>query len=429
MNCKTIQTLSSLVLFNPRREVSKSAEVSFIDMASLPTNGRDINCISKKVYKGGGTKFKNGDTIFSRITPCLENGKTAKVSGLVADESAFGSTEFIIMSAKEPEYDEDYIYYFARLPEFRFYARSRMEGTSGRQRVSWQSLAEFTFDFPDKSVRKSVGQWLRALDDKISANYKTNQTLESIAQTLFKSWFVDFDPVKAKMRGEQPEGMDKATAALFPDKLVPSDELCMIPEGWEPGQLSDLLIFNPKRILKKGSVAPYLDMKNMPTSGHLALDVYDRELGSGTKFINGDTLLARITPCLENGKTAYVDFLNKDETGWGSTEYVVMRSKSDSYKYLSYFIARFPPFRQFAIQSMTGTSGRQRANAKTLETMPFIIPPIELLERFNNAVANSMKLIRQQGDENRTLASLRDTLLPKLLSGELDLSQLDTEVA
>nr|AKN39296.1 Type I restriction-modification system, specificity subunit S [Vibrio tasmaniensis] len=242
-----------------------------------------------------------------------------------------------------------------------------------------------------------------------------------MAQVIFKSWFVDFDPVKAKMNGEQPEGMDAGTASLFPEKLVES-ELGLIPEGWSVGELSDLMDFNPKRTLKKGSVAPYLDMKNMPTSGHLALDIYDREMGSGTKFMNGDALLARITPCLENGKTAYVDFLEDEQVGWGSTEYIIMRSKSDSYRYFSYFMARFEPFRKFAIQSMTGTSGRQRAQAKTVQTMPFVIPPLSILEKFDELIAANMKLIKRHGDENKTLAELRDTLLPKLLSGEIELA-------
>lgn len=281
------------------------------------------------------------------------------------------------------------------------------------------------FDIPDDmEYQMKVGDAYFDFCLKIESNTQTNQTLEEMAQAIFKSWFVDFGPVKAKMNGEQPEGMDEATAALFPDKLVES-ELGLIPEGWLVGELSDLMDFNPTRTLKKGSIAPYLDMKNMPTSGHLALEVYDRELGSGTKFTNGDTLLARITPCLENGKTAFVDFLAEEQVGWGSTEYIVMRSKSDSYKYFSYFIARFEPFRKFSIQSMTGTSGRQRAQANTVQTMPFVIPPIAILEKFDVLIASSMKLIKKQGDENKTLASLRDTLLPKLLSGELELEQTE----
>ncbi|MCK7632219.1 restriction endonuclease subunit S [Shewanella sp. JNE10-2] len=279
------------------------------------------------------------------------------------------------------------------------------------------------FELPeDLEYQKKVGDAYFDFCLKIESNTQTNQTLEQMAQAIFKSWFVDFDPVKAKMNGEQPEGMDAVTASLFPEKLVES-ELGLIPEGWEVGDLSDLMDFNPKRTLKKGTIAPYLDMKNMPTSGHLALDIYDREMGSGTKFKNGDSLLARITPCLENGKTAYVDFLEDEQVGWGSTEYIVMRSKSDSYKYFSYYMARFEPFRKFAIQSMTGTSGRQRAQAQTVQTMPFAIPPISILEKFDEFVAPNMQMIKSHGSENRTLAALRDTLLPKLLSGEIDLAE------
>ncbi|WP_076586739.1 restriction endonuclease subunit S [Vibrio ostreicida] len=286
--------------------------------------------------------------------------------------------------------------------------------------LTGKALSELPIRIPPMEVQLRCAEVLKSLDRKISQNTRINQTLEEMVQAIFKSWFVDFDPVKAKINGEQPEGMDAATASLFPEKLVES-ELGLIPEGWEVGDLSDLMDFNPKRTLKKGTIAPYLDMKNMPTSGHLALDIYDREMGSGTKFKNGDSLLARITPCLENGKTAYVDFLEDEQVGWGSTEYIVMRSKSDSYKYFSYYMARFEPFRKFAIQSMTGTSGRQRAQAQTVQTMPFAIPPISILEKFNEFVAPNMQMIKSHGSENRTLAALRDTLLPKLLSGEIDL--------
>lgn len=300
---------------------------------------------------------------------------------------------------------------------------AKVENTGiGAGKLDTKILQELEVPLPPRAELKKLEKFCKALDDKIILNTDTNQTLEQMAQAIFKSWFVDFDPVKAKMNGEQPEGMNAATASLFPEKLVES-ELGLIPEGWEVGDLSDLMDFNPKRTLKKGTIAPYLDMKNMPTSGHLALDIYDREMGSGTKFKNGDSLLARITPCLENGKTAYVDFLEDEQVGWGSTEYIVMRSKSDSYKYFSYYMARFEPFRKFAIQSMTGTSGRQRAQAQTVQTMPFAIPPMSILEKFDAFVAPNMQMIKSHGSENRTLANLRDTLLPKLLSGEIELKE------
>lgn len=144
--------LSDLVDFNPKRALKKGVYASFVEMASLPENGRDISNISNKIFTGSGSKFSNSDTLFARITPCLENGKTSLVSGLRDDEVAFGSTEFIVLSAKEPEYDSDYIYYLSRLPEFRSFAQSRMEGTSGRQRVAWQALAEYEYEFLIKYV-------------------------------------------------------------------------------------------------------------------------------------------------------------------------------------------------------------------------------------------------------------------------------------
>ncbi len=315
--------------------------------------------------------------------------------------------------------DANYVYYFLNSSVGQQEIR---QGTVGavQAKLPLYSIEKIKVYWPARFEREKIVDQLATIDRKLDLNVQTNQTLEQMAQAIFKSWFVDFDPVKAKINGEQPEGMDAATASLFPEKLVES-ELGLIPEGWEVGDLSDLMDFNPKRTLKKGTIAPYLDMKNMPTSGHLALDIYDREMGSGTKFKNGDSLLARITPCLENGKTAYVDFLEDEQVGWGSTEYIVMRSKSDSYKYFSYYMARFEPFRKFAIQSMTGTSGRQRAQAQTVQTMPFAIPPISILEKFDAFIAPNMQMIKSHGSENRTLANLRDTLLPKLLSGEIEL--------
>ncbi|MDV1443312.1 restriction endonuclease subunit S [Klebsiella variicola subsp. variicola] len=450
--------LSDLVDFNPKRALKKGVYASFVEMASLPENGRDISNIGNKIFTGNGSKFSNGDTLFARITPCLENGKTSLVSGLLDNEVAFGSTEFIVLSAKEPEYDSNYIYYFSRLSEFRSFAQSRMEGTSGRQRVAWQALADYEYEFPSKAYRKYAGELLKKFDDKILLNHQVNHTLEQMAQSLFKSWFVDFKPVKAKIAvleagGSQDDatlaamtaisGKDanslavferehpekyaglRATAELFPTTMQES-ELGDIPEGWTIDNLGTIIEFNPKRILKKGINAPYLDMKNVPVKGHSVQDVVCREVTSGTKFKNGDTLLARITPCLENGKTAFVDFLSSNDTvGWGSTEFIVMRVKRDLPLSISYFIARLESFRITAIQSMQGTSGRQRADAGVLQNMPWIIPPDELLVKFGKFSNFVIDNNRVKHNQNTLLSQLRDTLLPKLLSGEITLPEAE----
>ena len=157
----------------------------------------------------------------------------------------------------------------------------------------------------------------------------------------------------------------------------------------------------------------------MPTKGHAPEKIMDRPFGSGTRFKNGDTLVARITPCLENGKTAFVDFLENGATGWGSTEYIVMRSRPPLPDEFTYYLARSPRFREFAIQNMTGTSGRQRMPTNALSSFLFAAPPRDIAKEFGNVVqplvARGTKAVCEAG----TLAELRDVLLPRLMSGNL----------
>lgn len=336
---------------------------------------------------------------------------------------------------------------------------SKVENTGiGAGKLDTKILQELDVPVPPKADLLRLELFSKALDDKIILNQNITQTLEQMAQALFKSWFVDFEPVKAKMAvlgsgGSQEDatfaamstisGKDadalvvferghpeqyaelKATAELFPSAMQDS-ELGEIPEGWSIGKLGEIIEFNPKRVLKKGNVAPYLDMKNVPVTGHSAQDVIDREFSSGSKFRNGDTLLARITPCLENGKTAYVDFLPTDESvGWGSTEFIIMRSKKNLPLSLSYFFARLDSFRTIAIKSMQGTSGRQRADASVLEQHVWIIPSNKTLQKFGIFSDLILNNNRARNFENDSLGQLRDTLLPKLLSGEITLPEAE----
>ena len=213
--------------------------------------------------------------------------------------------------------------------------------------------------------------------------------------------------------------MDPNIAALFPDSFVDS-ELGSIPSGWEVVPLAEMIEVNPPRPLRRGELAPYLDMANMPTKGHTPERVADRPFGSGMRFANGDTLLARITPCLENGKTAYVDFLKEDQIGWGSTEYIVLCPKSPLPSEFAYCVGRSTGFREFAIQNMTGTSGRQRVPATAISNYRMTVPNrLGVPKIFGELVGPLFTLASQNADESHTLAALRDTLLPKLISGEL----------
>jgi type I restriction enzyme, S subunit len=241
--------------------------------------------------------------------------------------------------------------------------------------------------------------------------------LEAMAKALFKSWFVDFDPVRAKAKG-RPTGLPAEISDLFPDSFEDS-ELGEIPRGWKMGRLEEILEIDPPRQLRRGSISPYLEMKGVPTSGHNAVDVIGREFSSGSKFRNGDTLLARITPCLENGKTAFVDFLKDGETGWGSTEFIVMCGRREEINPFAYYLARSEVFRHNAIQNMVGSSGRQRVPSDAVSGFTLTLPPEGILVMFGLLATDLMRRIRANADQSVILSKIRDALLPKLISGEI----------
>ncbi len=310
--------------------------------------------------------------------------------------------------------DPMFLYYVFNGAEQQDYIRQNAIQT-GVPHTNLGILRATPVSLPSLIVQRNIAHALGSLDDKIELNRRMNETLEAMARALFKDWFIDFGPVRAKMEGQQPPGLAPEIAALFPDKLDEEGK----PEGWSTRPLSDLIELNPNESLKKGVVAPYLDMASLPTSGSWPDRPVTRPFGSGMRFRNGDTLLARITPCLENGKTALIQCLNMDEVGWGSTEYIVMRGKGVVPAAYCYVLARDDDFRAHAIRSMSGTSGRQRVQADSIAQYQLHDPPGEIWTAFGSMVAPWFDAIRNLAYEAETLASARDLLLPKLLSGEI----------
>ncbi len=331
---------------------------------------------------------------------------------------AFNQTCYALVPTDE--IDNDFLYY--ALKGTLTTMRTLTYGTVF-QTITRKSFNEWRIPLPPLPEQRAIVHVLGTLDDKIELNRQMNETLETMARTLFKSWFIDFDPVRAKIEGRNT-GLPKDITDLFPDRMVDS-ELGEIPEGWEVVSLPEIIEVNPKRSLQKGIVAPYLDMANMPTKGHSPDMVRDRPFSSGMRFANGDTLLARITPCLENGKTAYVDFLKDGETGWGSTEYIVMKPILPLPGEFAYCLARSARFREFAIQNMTGTSGRQRVPAKALSQFLLPSPPELIAQSFGKIVRLLLTRVRDTAIASRTLAASRDTLLPKLISGEIRVGEAE----
>ncbi|MEN9843506.1 MAG: hypothetical protein RLZZ612_1335, partial [Pseudomonadota bacterium] len=381
---------------------------------------------------------------------CLENGKTAKVSVLPDGVIAHGSTEFIVMAAKAPEYDEDYVYYLARHPEFRAFAEARMEGTSGRQRVSWQALSEFTFTFPPPDQRKVIGAVLRKLDDKIALNRRINETLEAMAQAIFKSWFVDFDPVKAKIAAKN-EGRDPlraamsaisgkseaelqtlppesyhplaTTAALFPDEMETS-ELGEIPRGWGVGALGDALSYlsrgiSPKYVEDGGVLV--LNQKcirdfRVDVSKGRRHDPSQRKI-EGRMLEQGDVLV-NSTGVGTLGRVAQVLYL-EDKTIVDSHVTVVRAGSEINASYLGQYLI----WKQPDIETMgEGSTGQTELSRSKLADFLILMPSKNALIAFDAVVMPLNTEISTKERESVELASLRDTLLPKLLSGELSVA-------
>ena len=168
--------LGDAVLFNPRESIKKGAIAKKIDMSVLKPFTRDIPSYELLEYKGG-SKFRNGDTIMARITPCLENGKTAKVNVLDDNEVGFGSTEYIVFRAIDGISDEDFVYYLVCSPIVREPAIKSMVGSSGRQRVQTDVLQNLEINLPDLETQHIIGSVLRSIDDRILLNTAINENL------------------------------------------------------------------------------------------------------------------------------------------------------------------------------------------------------------------------------------------------------------
>ena len=319
----------------------------------LPTNPVLVTCIGSNM----------GKTVVN-VAPCVSN---QQINAIIPDVSIV---------------DADYLYYVT--VDLYETLRSLGGGGTAVPILNKSDFENIDISLPIIPEQKAIAAVLSSLDDKIDLLHRQNQTLEAMAATLFRQWFVE-----------------------------------EAQEDWEDGVISDLVEFNPPRKLTKGTIAPYLEMASLSTDTFNPEGWYDREFSSGTKFMNGDTLLARITPCLENGKTAYVTILNKDQVGWGSTEYIVMRPKGDLHPFFAYVLARNSDFREFAEGCLAGSSGRQRVETNLLMSYRIKIPADDIVKKFNAVAESISPKLHSNAVQIRTLEKLRDNLLPKLMSGEV----------
>lgn len=418
--------LSDLIYFNPKRPLEKGALAPFIEMADLPEGERDVSGIGNRVFNGGGSKFKNGDTLFARITPCLENGKTAKVSGLTDNAIGHGSTEFIVMAAKDPSVDEDFVYYVARHPEFRAYAKGRMEGTSGRQRVSWQAIADYEIPNLSSLERSGIGSVLLSMDNLISNNRRVNQALEAMARALFKAWFVDFEPVRAKMegrwkRGESLPGLPAHLYDLFPDRLVES-ELGEIPEGWRHSTIGEEVTVcggstpsTKEPEFWEGGQHCWATPKDLSALKFPVLLDTDRKITDAGLAKISSGLLPVGTVLLSS--RAPIGYLAIAEVPTAINQgFIAMKCDG---ALPNVFVLPWCRESMDAIVGNANGSTFQEISKSNFRPLRVVVPSDPVLTSFTRLAVSLYRQLAENERESRSLAQLRDTLLPKLISGEV----------
>ena len=386
----TKKKLSDIVDFNPRETIKKGTIAKKIPMDVLRPFYRDIPYYVEACFSSG-MKFRNGDTIMARITPCLENGKTAQVSILNDGEVGFGSTEYIVFRAKEGIADKDYLYYLVCSPEVRELAIKSMVGSSGRQRVQTDVVKNLEIDVPPLVEQEKIGSLLKLFDDKIALNDRINNNLEQQAQAIFANEFLSLDT---------------------------------LPEGWKQASLID--------------IADYLNglamQKYRPTADEIGIPVLKiKELRQGRCDDNSEL-------CSPSIKSDYIIHDGDVIFSWSGSLLVdlwcggicvlnqhlfkVTSSKYDKWFYYAWTKHHLDRFVAVAADKATTMGHIKRAELAKAEVL---IPNATDYNRIGALLQPIYEMIISNRIENKKLAATRDTLLPKLMNGEIDMSEIDYE--
>ncbi len=385
-NWKTYK-LSDFIDINPLVKLKASESYSFVEMKDLDANLKTVKPSDNKPLKGGA-KFQNGDTLFARITPCLQNGKICQVKDL-DNNVGFGSTEFLVFRGKKDISDSDFVYYLSREPFVRQFAEANMIGTSGRQRVAKEAFRNIELELPPLQEQQSISSILSAIDDKIENNLAINKTLEEMAMALYKHWFVDFGP--------------------FKDGEFVESELGMIPKGWEILRLQDVSTLTaggdkPKKI-------------SSLLNEECKVPIYSN--GITNDGLYGYTDTARINEesitVSARGTIGFVCLRLEPYLPIVRLIAVVPKKEIISSKYLFYWLKS---------QNINGNgTTQQQLTVPDFKDTNVLVPKFEIIKNFTDIINPYYENINSNKIENQTLTQLRDTLLPKLISGELRLKE------
>jgi type I restriction enzyme S subunit len=367
---------SEFVEINPNVSLKGTDLYSFVEMKDLQEGSK--YCFPSSLRKpASGARFKEGDTLFAKITPCLENGKICQVKGL-KNGLGFGSTEFFVFRGKENVSDNDFVFYLSRWDEVRGFAESRFEGTSGRQRVPKNCFDNLFLNLPPLPEQRAIAEVLSSLDDKIDLLHRQNKTLEQLAETLFRQWFI-----------EEAE------------------------ESWEVGTLGEVItIYDNKRIpLSSGEREKMKVGKLYPYYGAAAIMDYVNDY-----IFDGEYILMGEDGTVQTPEGFPILQLPTGKF-WVNNHAHIFQAKSP---YSNFFIYIF--LKQTNISGIVTGAVQPKINQEALKGIDFPIPPIEKTKEFILVTDEFWNKIKSNTQQIRTLTQLRDTLLPKLMSGEIRLN-------
>ena len=378
-----IQQLSNIVEFNPKETLKKGVIAKKISMDKLQPFCRDI-CEYELTKFTGGTKFRNGDTIMARITPCLENGKTAKINILNNGEIGFGSTEYIVFRAKEGISDPDFIYYLVTSSLIREPAIKSMVGSSGRQRVQSDVVEKIKINLPPLPVQKKIAGILKSLDDKIELNNKINNNLEQQAMAIYQQMFVN-NPSSSEWNQGTLSDIADITMGQSPSGSSYNEK--SIGTIFFQGRAEFGFRFPTVRLFT-------IEPKRIACANDTLISV---------RAPVGDINIAHTDCCIGRGLAA-------------------IHSKTNHQSFVHYTI--FSLKKQLDIFNGEGTVFGS-INRNSLNKIQILIPSNEKIDEFERIVAPMDTAIRNIYDETCCLKKIRDSLLPKLMSGELDVSDVE----
>lgn len=381
----TIKRISDVAEINPRESIKKGTLAKKIPMDILQPFTRDIPSFEYEVFKGG-TKFRNKDTIMARITPCLENGKIAQVGCLDPGEVGFGSTEYIVFRARE-ETDPDFLYYLICSPFVREPSIKSMVGSSGRQRVQTNVVADLQIAVPGIEEQKRIGGLLKALDNKIQLNTKINKNLLNQSLAFFRHQFIDTE---------------------YPSEQIPLYEFADYINGsaFKPNELGDIGLPVIKIAELKSGITD--------TTKHYSGIKDEKYL-----VFNRDILFS----WSGNPETSIDVFIWSDGNGILNQHTFNVKSKFGC-QWFTYLLLKYykPIFTKVASNKQTTGLGHITAGDLKRLRFPF---NIKRITDFEDTISPFMELYYSHLLETHTLRKLRDTLLPNLMSGEIDVTDIN----